>query len=474
VRSGSITSCLGLAGALRAPAALLALALLAGIPTPGAAHGPVRRRPETTPPVGTEVTPVEPLDPRAVPRPAPTSAEPSNVLPLGDFAHDSPLIVDGVVTRTESLDEDRLRVYHVRVDHVAKGTPVGDEALVVELRGATQRPGVLANDMRAVLLLRPAPPLSYVTQHLPSGPTYLALTGGRDGVVRIADDAERTLVVDVLTEGERIVAMEKDAQAPARRALAFRELATMHPRLAADALVQLRRVEGIASITDEEAATIGKTLASVTIPAPTRIGLIRLAGERGWKTALPAIRRAASDTPQVLDAILAARGQLGAPPDKAELAPYLSSKDPAIRSAAVRALASLQTPAVGEIGRYATTDPDTNVRVAAIEALGDTKQPATIPTLTQTFSQSDRAVRQASARALMAVGGAAASDAFANLALHGSDLNAKTYAMLLLVLTTGKDSPAVRRVLASNPSPEVVDVAKHGLQWQHSHQHGNE
>jgi hypothetical protein len=74
----------------------------------------------------------------------------------------------------------------------------------------------------------------------------------------------------------------------------------------------------------------------------------------------------------------------------------------------------------------------------------------------------------------MAVGGAAASDAFANLALHGSDVNAKTYAMLLLVLTTGKDSPAVRRVLASDPSPEVVDVAKHGLQWQHSHQHGNE
>src|SRR4030095_7892103 len=101
------------------------------------------------------------------------------------------------------------------------------------------------------------------------------------------------------------------------------------------------------------------------------------------------------------------------------------------RSAAVRALASLATPAVGEIGRYATTDPDNNVRIAAIEALGETKQPATIPTLTQTFSQTDRAVRQASARALMAVGGQAASDAFANLALHGGDVNAKTYAMLL-------------------------------------------
>jgi hypothetical protein len=70
----------------------------------------------------------------------------------------------------------------------------------------------------------------------------------------------------------------------------------MHPRLAADALVQLRRVDGITAITDEETATLGKTLASVTIPAPTRDRLIRLAGERGWKTALPAIRQAASDS----------------------------------------------------------------------------------------------------------------------------------------------------------------------------------
>jgi HEAT repeat protein len=448
---------------------LLALALLAG-PSVATAHGPVRRQPETVPPGAPELPPVEPLDPRTIPRPATSSAETSSVLPLGDFARDSPVIADGVVTRTESLDEDRLRVYHVRVDHVGKGT-LGDEALVVELRGATKRPGVLEDHTRAVLLLRLAPPLSYLTQQLPPGPTYLALTGGRDGVVRVADDAERTLVVDVLTEGERIGTLTGDAQQVARRALAFRELATMHPRLAADAVVQLRRVEGMTSITDDELATLGKALATVSLPAPTRIGLVRLAGERGWKSALPALRRAASDTPQVLDAILAARAQLGAPPDKSELMPYLSSKDPAIRTAAVRALASLPTPAVGEIGRYATTDPDTNVRVAAIEALGETKQPATISTLTQTFSQNDRAVRQASARALMAVGGPAASDAFANLALHGSDVNAKTYAMLLLVLTTGKDSPAVRRVLASNPSPEVVDVAKHGLKWQHSHQH---
>ncbi len=470
---GRVPSQSAVAGAFRAPAVLLALALATSIPASVSAHGPVRRKPETEPPPGTQLPAAAPLDARTLPKPS-TPADEPNVAPLGDLARQSPLVVDGVVARTESLDEDRLRVYHVRVGHVAKGTLDGDDAAVVEVRGATRRPGLLADDARVVVLLGPAPSLSYLTQHLPPGPTYRAVTGGRDGVVPVADDAERGVVLDVLAEGERIAGLARESQPAPCRALAFRELATMQPRLAADALVELGRVDDLPAVTDEEAATIGKVLASTTVSAATRVALLRLVGERRWTTALAAVRGAATDTPQLLDAVLAARAALGAPPDKSELSPHLASTDPAIRSAAVRALASLATPAVGEIGRYATTDPDTGVRVAAIEALGSTKQAGTVPTLTQTFSQSDRAVRQASARALMAVGGPAANDAFANMALHGSDVNAKTYAMLLLVLTTGKDSPEVQHVLAQNPSPEVVDVAKHGLQWQHAHHHGNE
>src|SRR6185503_7832389 len=45
----------------------------------------------------------------------------TGVLSLSQLASDSTLIVEGVVTRTEALDEDRLRVYHVRVDRTAKG-----------------------------------------------------------------------------------------------------------------------------------------------------------------------------------------------------------------------------------------------------------------------------------------------------------------------------------------------------------------
>ena len=62
----------------------------------------------------------------------------------------------------------------------------------------------------------------------------------------------------------------------------------------------------------------------------------------------------------------------------------------------------------------------------------------------------------------------------ANSALHGGDADTRKYAALLLVVSAGKDSPPVRRLMASNPSGEVREVVEHGLQWQHSHQHAAE
>ena len=115
-----------------------------------------------------------------------------------------------------------------------------------------------------------------------------------------------------------------------------------------------------------------------------------------------------------------------------------------------------------------------DVRVAAFEALGATKQAAAIPTLSQTFGASQREVRQASGRALLAIGGDAANDAFVKLALHGDDAETRKYAAVLLLVSTGRDSPAMQRLMASNPSGEVRDVVEHGLQWQHSHQHAAE
>jgi HEAT repeat protein len=240
-------------------------------------------------------------------------------------------------------------------------------------------------------------------------------------------------------------------------------------RLQADALVRLQRLNEVTSLAADEQRALADLLAKPTVPAGTRIGFVRLAADRGWKDAVPALRAASVESPEVLDAVLAARARLGAPADKAELRRYLDSKDPKLRAAAIRALAALPDAGVSDLGRYATGDKAVDVRVAAIEALGSTKQPAAIPTLSQTFGEPIREVRQASGRALLSIGGNAANDAFVNIALHGGDADTRKYAAVLLLVSQGKDSPAVQRLMASNPGGDVRDVIEHGLQWQHSH-----
>ena len=438
-------------GALRAPVALLLLALIA------------------TRSFGAD-------DPRAVERnTSPSGAVPTTgLLSLSQLASDSTLVVQGVVTRTESLDEDRLRVYHVLVDRTLKGTLDGSDAAVIEMRSSS-RPGLLADGMRAALLLRPPPPLSYLTQHLAEG-RHFALAGGRDGIIPIANDGEARVVETTLAEATRIAGLGDEAEIrAARRALAFSELQTANARLTADALTQLRRLDDVTTLSAGEVEVLGRTLGSRSVPAAVRIGLAQLVGERRWKEALPALQSALIEPPQVLDAVLAARARLGASPDKAELQRYLTSKDPAVRAAAIRALATLPDPAVSELGRFATSDKEVAVRVAAIEALGTSKQPAAIPTLSKTFAEPTREVRQASGRALLAIGGKPASDAFVDLALHGGDPDTRKYAAVLLMLSSGgRDSPAVQRLMASNPSGEVRQVVEHGLKWTHSHQHDAE
>jgi HEAT repeat protein len=472
VRIVAVPSLHRLAGALRAPAALLALVAVVGLAPLAQAHGPVRRRPATEPAPGMAVPPDVPLDPDVIrkPEPAPSGAVPTTgLLALREIAADSTLVADGVVTHADSLDDDRLRVHHLRVDRTTRGTADGDALRIIEMRGAATRPPLLADGARVLLLLRPAPALSYLTQHLPPG-AHWALAGGRDGIVPLASDDERRVVDETLAEGARIGSLDdKTAARTARRALAFRELGTLHPRLAADALVELRRLDEVTHLAPDEITAFGRVLATRAISPVTRTGLAQLAGERGWKEAVPALRAAETETSPLFDAVLVARARLGAPPDREELTRYLGAKDATMRAAALRALAATSDPAIGEIGHYATADPDVEVRVAAIDALGSTKKSAAVPTLSRTLTTSDRAVRQASGRALLAIGGPAANDAFVDLALHGNDAETRSYAALLLVLSNGRDSAPVQKLLAANPSGEVRNVIEHGLQWNHMH-----
>src|SRR5204862_4640964 len=114
--------------------------------------------------------PSAPLDPSVMKAPtaAPHAVTPTTgVVPLHQLAAQSTLIVGGVVASTDSVDDDHLRVYHLSVDGTLKGTLDETEVRIADVRGASSRPSLLPDGMRAIVLLRPAPPLSYLAEHLP-------------------------------------------------------------------------------------------------------------------------------------------------------------------------------------------------------------------------------------------------------------------------------------------------------------------
>jgi HEAT repeat protein len=435
------------AGARRAPAALLfAIAALLGA-SEARAHDPglVLRKP-------------------AAPSPDAPAAAAASVASrsLRQLSASATAVVLGDVTRTEPYDEDRLRLHRLHVARVLRGRLDDVEPGIVEIRGGTTRPPVLTAGERVVVFLQPAPRYSYLSEHLPAGP-YQQLVADREGVVPIGTEADVQIVERVLAGGGGSAAM---------RRLAFTELGSSNGRLVADAVLELRALSQLGSLSTDEAAALGAALTPGRADAYTRVQLIELIGERRVGGALPVLAAAEPDTPAVLTALLAARARLGGPPTNAEIARYLNGKDPALRAAALRALAARADPAaLGELERYATTDPDLAVRGAAIEALGATKEPAAVPVLARTFAADEPSLRQKSARALLAIGGPSVDDALVNLALRGDSRETQTFAALTLLLTYGPDHPAVRRVESGNPSLDVRKLLEQRLEFRHPHQH---
>ena len=316
--------------------------------------------------------------------------------------------------------------------------------------------------------MRAAPSLTYLAQHLPAG-TFFEAVGGREGVVPVGSDAEVEDVARALADGAAIAGTEGDAARAAARRLAFFELASANGRLEADGLVELRQLGELGSLSPAEVATLARVLRDRSVDRSVRIGLLHLVAERHATAALSALATADADDPGVLEALLLARAALGSE-RRADIDPHLASRDPGIRAAAVRALGRLgDASVIPDLERYATVDPDLKVRVAAVEALGATKQPGAVPVLARTFQAGSTPLMQASARALLAMDSSAVDDAFVDLALRGRTPDARRYAAAVLVLARGRTDPAVRRIEAASPPPEVKDLLEHGLQDPHHH-----
>jgi HEAT repeat protein len=408
------------------------------------------------------------------PRPAAASAPPvtvtsSTVPPLRQLAAEATAAVLGDVGRTETYDEGRLLLHRIRVTRVLRGRIDVAEPAVVDILGDPNRPPLVVEGERAVFLLKPQPPLSYLDEQLPEGSRF-AVVSGVDGVLTVGTDAEVEAIERALAQGAAVAALDEEPARAACRKLAFTELASPSPRLALDALTELRQLPDVKGLTPEEVDGLGRALRDPRVDPTTRMGLIRLIGERGWREALPALGTALTDSPATLDAVLAARTALGTPPTRADLRPYLEEKDPKLRAVAARALARLDDPqALGDVGGLARNDPDVKVREAAVEALGKSGKPAAIPVLRETFASNERAIRQASARALIDMPGPVGDQALVELALQGRTSEVQSYAALVLLVTRGRDSEAVRRLEQSNPSPAVRKLLEHGIEFIDKH-----
>jgi hypothetical protein len=444
---------------------ILLIAIAAGLAlvvSPAVAHD------EAPPPPGTRA--VKPAAP-GVTTGTPSPHASSGTVSLRRLAARATLIVEAHVRTTESLDEGRLLRHHLDTKRVLSGRPTSDPTTVIEIRGTTSRPPMLSEGEHVVVLLAPAKDLTYLRQHLGSDERW-DLVGGRDGIIPVASPVDLDEVAEILAAGRAADSLPEGAERRAAlRRLAFRELGTGSARLRADGLTELRQGSEPLVLTSEEIATLAAVLRDTSTPAPLRIGLLRLLGERGWDGAVAALTGAEADTPEVLRALLAARAQLGAPANREEIQRLLASQDPAVRVAAIEGLAQLDDPGViGELGRYATADDAVPVRAAAIEALGRSHRPEAVPVLSQTFSSDDRTIKQASARALLELG-EPADQALIDLALEGDTSETRRYAALILVVGRGREHPSVQRLLSHDLDPAVAKLLNDGLHSSHAHEH---
>jgi HEAT repeat protein len=312
---------------------------------------------------------------------------------------------------------------------------------------------------------------SYFKQHQSDRP-YVAVIGGRDGVIRVPSAAGLAAVETAIALGATAGVNATAANAAARRALSFHEIESADPRLLADALTELRLLDSLADMSAAESSAIEKLSLDATVPSTLRAQLLTLVSEKGAVPLLQVLERVTAAPPIVMEAALRARARLGAPADMQEIHRLLDGKDATVRAAAVPALGLNGNPeALADLGRYAIEDPALGVRIAAIDSLGATGEPATLDWLVQCFESDSRPIKQAAARAILSVGGEPANRTLLELATNGRHSETRVYATALLLTRYGRDHPTIRRIKEADPGAAVRDLIAHGMQPGHMHEH---
>ncbi|MGH7787197.1 MAG: HEAT repeat domain-containing protein, partial [Candidatus Binatia bacterium] len=382
------------------------------------------------------------------------------------------VVASGQVAAVTEYDDGRVAVLDFAVDQVLKGKPAGAPPLLlamVELREGPQRPAVQVGQ-RAIVFLQPAPRTSYLGRRLPAG-TYYQLVP-EFGALLEADSpaaaARQTAIVNRVLESARGAGLGAGA-----RQLTFDLLAEQNPILVEEAIPGVAGLGPQPVLTDAELATLRGALQRADLPLRVRVSLVAAVGSGDVKAAVPTLQGLTAP-PEVVEAAWQALNALGAAPPEASLDEQLAGRDPKLRAAAARELLRRDgVDAVSRVAPIALQDPDETVRIATVEALGALGKPEVLPPLERSFSESGAAangttLQQTTGRAILAVGGQPAAEAFGRLAFVGPP-DSQYYAVVLLMTMDAPQKDAVlARVAATHQDERIQHLLKDGLNF-HDH-----
>jgi HEAT repeats len=377
------------------------------------------------------------------------------------------LVVVADVESVAPYDQGRVAVANLRIETVLKGS-LGAETgpvRVVERRDLPTPP-TFRQGQAIVAFLKAAPRSSSLNAVLPPGPYYALVDLEEACLVADSPDslAEMRRIVDLIVAESRNPISDATQRGVAARQLAFDLLSARPPVLVEDGAASLTSVPHLAgTMTKSELQTLEAALQREDVPVRIRLALVRAVGDAGLREAIPALQ-ALGSPPEVMAAAWQALDRLQAAPPLEKLEERLAAQNPQVRAAAVRELLRREgAAAVSKAAPVALQDPDPDVRMAAIEALGETGKAEALPPLERVFVEEDVDLQQAAARAIIAIGGEPAKDAFGRLTFTGP-ISAQRYAFVCLMMVgVNRDDPLVKRIAETHPDETIRRLATHGV-----------
>jgi HEAT repeat protein len=198
-----------------------------------------------------------------------------------------------------------------------------------------------------------------------------------------------------------------------------------------------------------------EALGSSGTPLASLEAVVRLLGGSADPRALPPLLDVLRWGPVAPDLVIAAIGGLRQPAALEPLAPFLEDPDPAVRSAALRAVAPIADGRVHQalVGLLGDSSPAT--RAEAARVAGRLRIPAAGRALAERMDDSDPAVRTAATWALGEVGGSSAPAPLVD-ALKDDALAGRALAALARLRPPAAEAPLLRLLDASTGAPRAV------------------